>query len=186
LSFAAVNSYAARPQPDACSRPWVAILQLVGVSLAGLARLGLATSLGGIVRSPRKVSLAQCLRQGNSGVTTRRDDLARLAERTRAILQQFERLRSQAAVTDRRGDQAVRAGDDGWCSRMMIKRAERQGGRLSDKVTATGCRGKCGCQRCVFELDAFGVLRKLPNSAVRPSRLRHQGAKALKVKSVCS
>ena len=40
----------------------------MGVSFAGLARLGLATSLGGIVRSPRKVSLAQCLRQGNSGV----------------------------------------------------------------------------------------------------------------------
>jgi hypothetical protein len=69
LSFVADNAYAARPQPDACSRPWVAILQLVGVSLAGLARLGLATSLGGIVRSPRKVWLAQCVSQGNSGVT---------------------------------------------------------------------------------------------------------------------
>ena len=56
---------------------------------------------------------------------------------------------------------------------MTIKRAARQGWRLSDKVTATGCRGKCGCQRGALEPDEFGVLRKLQNSAVRPSRLRH-------------
>lgn len=115
-----------------------------------------------------------------------RDNLARLAERTPAVVERFERLRSQAAVTDRRDDQAVRAGGDGWCSRMMIKRAARQGWRLSDKVAATGCRRKYACQRGAFELDAFGVLRKLQNSAVRSSRLRHYGARALKMKSVCS